>query len=84
MAPRWRANAQVIQQALERNDIERTAEIEIKRRDTDTALRLNLDRELAWRPPPSHARCGQARAVEKAQAEPARVRGTQKSEAARG
>src|SRR5512138_2298188 len=44
-----RANAAVIQQALrERNDIERSAEIDIKKRDTDAAkLRLDLDQQLA-------------------------------------
>src|SRR5512136_2326145 len=44
-----RANAQVIQQALrERNEIERTAEIEIKTRDTEASKqRLELGRRLA-------------------------------------
>ena len=80
-----RANAQVIQQALrERNDIERTAEIEIKQRDTDTArLRLNLDRELALASATQSREVRTSQAVEKAQAELREYEEIQKSEAAR-
>lgn len=80
-----RANAQVIQQALrERNDIERTAEIEIKQRDTDTArLRLNLDRELALAAATQSREVRTSQAVEKAQAELREYEEIQKSEAAR-
>lgn len=80
-----RANAQVIQQALrERNDIERTAEIEIKQRDTDaTRLRLNLDRELALAAATQSREVRTSQAVEKAQAELREYEEIQKSEAAR-
>jgi len=80
-----RANAQVIQQALrERNDIERGAEIEIKKRDTDAAkMRLDLDRELALASASQDREVRTIQATEQAQATQREYEEKQKQELAR-
>jgi uncharacterized membrane protein YqiK len=80
-----RANAQVIQQALrERNDIERSAEIEIKKRDTNAAKeRLDLDRVLALATAAQEREVRSQQATEKANADQKVFEEEQKSELAR-
>ena len=80
-----RANAQVIQQALmERNNIERNAEIEIKKRDTAAAkLALDLDRELALASATQDREVRTIRASEQAEAQQREFEETQKAELAR-
>ena len=65
-----RANAQVIQQALrESNEIERTAEIEIKTRDTEASKqRLELDRQLGLASVTQEREVRSIQAVERAMA----------------
>lgn len=80
-----RANAQVISQALrERNDIERSAEVGIKQRDTEAAkMRLDLDRQLALAAATQDREVRTIQASEKAQAEQSEYEEKQKSEMAR-
>jgi flotillin len=80
-----RANAQVIQQALrERNEIERTAEIEIKIRDTEASKqRLELDRQLALATVTQEREVRSNQAVERAQAAQKEFEEKQKEELAR-
>jgi uncharacterized membrane protein YqiK len=80
-----RANAQVIQQALrERNEIERTAEIEIKVRDTEASKqRLELDRQLSLATVTQEREVRTNQAVERAQAAQKEFEEKQKEELAR-
>lgn len=80
-----RANAQVIQQALrERNEIERTAEIEIKVRDTEASKqRLELDRQLALATVTQEREVRSNQATERAQAAQKEFEEKQKEELAR-
>jgi uncharacterized membrane protein YqiK len=80
-----RANAQVIQQALsERNNIERTTEIEIKQRDTDAARQgLDLDRDLALAAATQERQIRTMEASERAVADKQVFEELQKSEEAR-
>lgn len=80
-----RANAQVIQQALrERNEIERTAEIEIKTRDTEASKqRLELDRQLALASVTQEREVRSIQAVERALAAQKEFEENQKEELAR-
>jgi uncharacterized membrane protein YqiK len=80
-----RANAEVISQALrERNDIERTAEVRIKQRDTEAATsRLELDRQLALVTATQEREVRTIQATEKALAERSEYEEHQKSEMAR-
>ena len=80
-----RANAQVIQQALrERNEIERTAEIEIKTRDTEASKqRLELDRQLALASVTQEREVRSIQAAEQAMAAQKEFEEKQKEELAR-